>query len=139
MLDLKGKKVLVGGIEGLSRFMNRTRDTNALQLFGNAAGIDQSPADRHFPGSLNGFRINQNPISGFCNENSFLRYAGFLSKQGMRVQLAVFPMNGNKIPRLGKVEHYFKLFAAGMPGNMRCPMDFIVNPGATPAKMINQS
>jgi 3-Oxoacyl-[acyl-carrier-protein (ACP)] synthase III C terminal len=36
---LKGKKVLVGGIEGLSRFMNRTRDTNALQLFGNAAGI----------------------------------------------------------------------------------------------------
>jgi 3-oxoacyl-[acyl-carrier-protein] synthase III len=36
---LKGKKVLVGGIEGLSRFMNKTRDTNALQLFGNAAGI----------------------------------------------------------------------------------------------------
>jgi 3-oxoacyl-[acyl-carrier-protein] synthase III len=36
---LRGKKVLVGGIEGLSRFMNKTRDTNALQLFGNAAGI----------------------------------------------------------------------------------------------------
>jgi len=36
---LRGKKVLVGGIEGLSRFMNRTHDTNALQLFGNAAGI----------------------------------------------------------------------------------------------------
>ncbi len=36
---LRGKKVLVGGIEGLSRFLSRTRDTNALQLFGNAAGV----------------------------------------------------------------------------------------------------
>ncbi len=36
---LRGKKVLVGGIEGLSRFLNRTHDANALQLFGNAAGI----------------------------------------------------------------------------------------------------
>jgi 3-oxoacyl-[acyl-carrier-protein] synthase III len=36
---LRGKKVLVGGIEGLSRFMAKTRDTNALQLFGNAAGV----------------------------------------------------------------------------------------------------
>jgi 3-oxoacyl-[acyl-carrier-protein] synthase III len=37
--SLRGKKVLVGGIEGLSRFLSRTRDTNALQLFGNAAGV----------------------------------------------------------------------------------------------------
>jgi 3-oxoacyl-[acyl-carrier-protein] synthase III len=37
--SLRGKKVLVGGIEGLSRFLKRTRDTNALQLFGNAAGV----------------------------------------------------------------------------------------------------
>ena len=36
---LRGKKVLVGGIEGLSRFLSKTRDTNALQLFGNAAGV----------------------------------------------------------------------------------------------------
>ncbi len=36
---LKGKKVLVGGIEGLSRFLNKTHDLNALQLFGNAAGV----------------------------------------------------------------------------------------------------
>jgi 3-oxoacyl-[acyl-carrier-protein] synthase III len=36
---LRGKKVLVGGIEGLSRFMHDTRDTNALQLFGNGAGV----------------------------------------------------------------------------------------------------
>ncbi len=36
---LEGKKVLVGGIEGLSRFLNRSRDTNALQLFGNGAGV----------------------------------------------------------------------------------------------------
>lgn len=36
---LYGKKVLVGGIEGLSRFVGGTRDANALQLFGNAAGI----------------------------------------------------------------------------------------------------
>lgn len=36
---LRGKKVLVGGIEGLSRFVSLSRDTNALQLFGNAAGV----------------------------------------------------------------------------------------------------
>lgn len=36
---LRGKKVLVGGIEGLSRFVSDSRDWNALQLFGNGAGI----------------------------------------------------------------------------------------------------
>jgi 3-oxoacyl-[acyl-carrier-protein] synthase III len=37
--QLLGKKVLVGGIEGLSRFIRFSRDKNALQLFGNGAGI----------------------------------------------------------------------------------------------------
>ena len=37
--ELYGKKVLVGGIEGLSRFVEPSHDSNALQLFGNAAGI----------------------------------------------------------------------------------------------------
>jgi hypothetical protein len=37
--DLYGKKVLVGGIEGLSRFTRFSRDKNALQLFGNGAGV----------------------------------------------------------------------------------------------------
>jgi 3-oxoacyl-[acyl-carrier-protein] synthase III len=37
--SLYGKKVLVGGIEGLSRFVGSSHDTNALQLFGNAAGV----------------------------------------------------------------------------------------------------
>ena len=37
--SLYGKKVLVGGIEGLSRFVGTSHDANALQLFGNAAGI----------------------------------------------------------------------------------------------------
>jgi 3-oxoacyl-[acyl-carrier-protein] synthase III len=37
--ELRGKKVLVGGIEGLSRFTSRSRDKNALQLFGNGAGV----------------------------------------------------------------------------------------------------
>lgn len=37
--ELYGKKVLVGGIEGLSRFVAHTRDKNALQLFGNGAGV----------------------------------------------------------------------------------------------------
>jgi hypothetical protein len=37
--ELLGKKVLVGGIEGLSRFIHRARDKYALQLFGNGAGI----------------------------------------------------------------------------------------------------
>ena len=37
--ELYGKKVLVGGIEGLSRFTQASRDKNALQLFGNGAGV----------------------------------------------------------------------------------------------------
>lgn len=37
--QLKGKKVLVGGIEGLSRFTCGARDKNALQLFGNGMGV----------------------------------------------------------------------------------------------------
>jgi 3-oxoacyl-[acyl-carrier-protein] synthase III len=36
---LRGQKILVGGIEGLSRFTRHTRDRNALQLFGNGAGV----------------------------------------------------------------------------------------------------
>ena len=37
--SLYGKKILVGGIEGLSRFVGSSHDANALQLFGNAAGV----------------------------------------------------------------------------------------------------
>ena len=37
--SLYGKKVLVGGIEGLSRFILSSHDANALQLFGNAGGV----------------------------------------------------------------------------------------------------
>jgi 3-oxoacyl-[acyl-carrier-protein] synthase III len=37
--QMYGKKVLVGGIEGLSRFVKKSRDKNALQLFGNGAGV----------------------------------------------------------------------------------------------------
>ncbi|HEX5808486.1 MAG TPA: 3-oxoacyl-[acyl-carrier-protein] synthase III C-terminal domain-containing protein [Anaerolineales bacterium] len=37
--SLYGKKVLVGGIEGLSRFIVSSNDPFALQMFGNAAGI----------------------------------------------------------------------------------------------------
>jgi 3-oxoacyl-[acyl-carrier-protein] synthase III len=36
--ELRGKKVLVGGIEGLSRFTSQATDKNALQLFGNGMG-----------------------------------------------------------------------------------------------------
>jgi 3-oxoacyl-[acyl-carrier-protein] synthase III len=36
---LNGKKVLLGGIEGLSRFLITSHEKNALQLFGNGAGI----------------------------------------------------------------------------------------------------
>jgi 3-oxoacyl-[acyl-carrier-protein] synthase III len=37
--ELYGKKILVGGIEGLSRFISMSRDKYALQLFGNGAGV----------------------------------------------------------------------------------------------------
>lgn len=37
--ELRGKKVLVGGIEGLSRFTNSSKDKLALQIFGNGGGV----------------------------------------------------------------------------------------------------
>jgi hypothetical protein len=37
--ELLGKKVLIGGIEGLSRFIAHAHDKSALQLFGNGAGV----------------------------------------------------------------------------------------------------
>jgi 3-oxoacyl-[acyl-carrier-protein] synthase III len=37
--ELRGKKVLVGGIEGLSRQVSQAHDKYALQLFGNGAGM----------------------------------------------------------------------------------------------------
>jgi len=37
--ELVGKKVLIGGIEGLSRLMANSHDKSALQLFGNGAGV----------------------------------------------------------------------------------------------------
>src|ERR1044072_9514616 len=37
--SLYGKKVLLGGIEGLSRFIVSSHDAIALQMFGNAAGV----------------------------------------------------------------------------------------------------
>jgi 3-oxoacyl-[acyl-carrier-protein] synthase III len=37
--EMYGKKVLVGSIEGLSRFVQGSRDKSALQLFGNGAGV----------------------------------------------------------------------------------------------------
>jgi hypothetical protein len=37
--EMYGKKVLVGAIEGLSRFVIKSRDISALQLFGNGAGV----------------------------------------------------------------------------------------------------
>ena len=37
--ELAGKKVLLGGMEGLSRFTSHARDKNALQLFGNGVGV----------------------------------------------------------------------------------------------------
>jgi 3-oxoacyl-[acyl-carrier-protein] synthase III len=37
--ELAGKKVLVGGLEGLSRFTAHAKDKNALQLFANGAGV----------------------------------------------------------------------------------------------------
>lgn len=37
--ELKGKKVLVGGIEGLSRFVNWSHDKMAFQIFGNGTAV----------------------------------------------------------------------------------------------------
>jgi 3-oxoacyl-[acyl-carrier-protein] synthase III len=37
--ELYGKKVLIGGIEGLSRLLGPAHDIQALQLFGNGAGV----------------------------------------------------------------------------------------------------
>jgi 3-oxoacyl-[acyl-carrier-protein] synthase III len=38
-LELRGKKALIGGIEGLSRFVEKSHDRFAYQLFGNGAAV----------------------------------------------------------------------------------------------------
>ena len=72
---LRGKKVLVGGIEGLSRFTSRARDKNALQLFGNGAGVIGV-----IPGQTMKFLVGKSheafDIEGLLEVRMFYPYSG---------------------------------------------------------------
>ena len=72
---LRGKKVLVGGIEGLSRFTSRARDKNALQLFGNGAGVIGI-----IPGQTMKFLVGKSheafDIEGLLEVRMFYPYSG---------------------------------------------------------------
>ena len=72
---LRGKKVLVGGIEGLSRLTSRARDKNALQLFGNGAGVIGV-----IPGQTMKFLVGKSheafDIEGLLEVRMFYPYSG---------------------------------------------------------------
>jgi 3-oxoacyl-[acyl-carrier-protein] synthase III len=75
---LYGKKVLVGGIEGLSRFVGRTRDKNALQLFGNGAGVIGV-----IPGTTMKFLVGKNHEA--FDEEGVLAVRMFYPHSGQRI------------------------------------------------------
>ncbi len=77
--ELRGKKVLVGGIEGLSRFTAQTRDKNALQLFGNGAG-----AIGLVPGGTMKF------LAGKSHEN--------YDEEGLLAVRMYYPHSGERVP-----------------------------------------
>jgi 3-oxoacyl-[acyl-carrier-protein] synthase III len=75
---LYSKKVLVGGIEGLSRFVGRTRDKNALQLFGNGAGVIGV-----IPGTTMKFLVGKNHEA--FDEEGVLAVRMFYPHSGQRI------------------------------------------------------
>ncbi|KAA3648185.1 MAG: hypothetical protein DWQ07_04095 [Chloroflexi bacterium] len=77
--ELSGKKVLVGGIEGLSRFIQHSRDKTALQLFGNGAGVIGL-----VPGETMKFIVGQAHES--FDENGVLGVSMFYPYKGERVK-----------------------------------------------------
>ncbi len=84
--ELLGKKVLVGGIEGLSRFLNRSRDKNALQLFGNGAGVIGV-----IPGKTMDFLVGKAhevfDQRGVLAVRMYYPYTGLLSKGGSMLEV----------------------------------------------------
>ncbi|MBN1304143.1 MAG: hypothetical protein JXA13_06875 [Anaerolineales bacterium] len=84
--ELKGKKVLVGGIEGLSRFTSMSRDKNALQLFGNGAG-----AIGIIPGETMQF------LAGKDHEA--------YDEEGVLAVRMLYPYSGEKKPGQSKLEY----------------------------------
>jgi 3-oxoacyl-[acyl-carrier-protein] synthase III len=77
--SLKGKKVLVGGIEGLSRFLKSSRDKNALQFFGNGAGVIGL-----IPGQSMKFLVGQTAEA--FDEEGVLAVRMFYPHSGQRVE-----------------------------------------------------
>ncbi len=83
--ELQGRKVLLGGIEGLSRFTQHSHDKNALQLFGNGAGIIGV-----VPGESMKF------ITGKTHEN--------FDEDGVLAVRMYYPHSGERIPGHSLVE-----------------------------------
>jgi len=109
--ELLGKKVLVGGIEGLSRLLDLSKDVNALQLFGNGAGVigvipgktlkflvgkEQEVFDEKGLLAVHMFYPHSTPVEGqslvdVCQENPHhLRVAGMMHEpeNGMAIEMA---------------------------------------------------
>lgn len=109
---LRGKKVLVGGIEGLSRITCRTSDKNALQLFGNGMG-----AIGVIPGETMRFLVGKSfedydaegllavkmeyPHSGLKNEASQLDITQQLENDIRVAGLMNEPKNGESVEMAG--------------------------------------
>ena len=95
-VELAGKKVLVGGIEGLSRFIQHSHDKTALQLFGNGAGVIGL-----VPGETMKFIVGQAHES--FDENGVLGVTMFYPYQGERVK------HDNMLEATKVGEHYIRV------------------------------
>lgn len=109
---LRGKKVLVGGIEGLSRIMCGTTDKNALQLFGNgmgAIGVIPGETMRFLAGkSFEAYDEEgllavkmQYPHSGMKAEESLLDVTRNLENEVRIAGLMNEPKNGEAVEMAG--------------------------------------
>jgi len=103
--ELKGKKVLVGGIEALSRLTSRAKDKNALQLFGNGAGVIGL-----VPGETMKF------LTGKSHEN--------YDEDGLLQLRMFYPHSGERVPGRSMLETQFESSKSiRIAGLMHEPLD----------------
>ncbi len=102
--ELYGKKVLLGGIEGLSRFVQHAHDKNALQLFGNGAGVIGV-----IPGKTMKFLV------GKSHEN--------FDEDGVLAVHMYYPHSGERVPGRSLVEVSQKGQSIRVAGLMHEPED----------------
>ena len=116
--ELRGKKILVGGIEGISRIIQMARDKYALQLFGNGAGVIGV-----IPGETMRFLAGRTrevfDESGLLQVHMFYPHSGILAAGKSMLEVAQTGLNQFRIAGLMHEPE------DGSPVNMAGPMGMV--------------